>query len=102
MRYASPALLLAAWFALAACAGNETDDSPTLFVKKDPDSTGVTFTNRLAESTALNIVNYLYYYNGGGVAVGDLNGDDRPDLCFTSNEGDNRLYLNRATSPSKM
>jgi hypothetical protein len=66
-----------------------------LFREHAADSTGVTFANRLAESADLNILNYLYYYNGGGVAVGDVNGDDRPDLYFTSNEDDNALYLNR-------
>ena len=70
------------------------DDSPTLFTQKSPDSTGVTFTNTLAESTTLNIVNDLYYYNGGGVAAGDVNGDGRVDLYFTANEGPNALYLN--------
>jgi hypothetical protein len=70
-------------------------DAPTLFERRAPDSTGVTFSNALAESAALNIVNYLYYYNGGGVAAGDVNGDGRVDLYFTANEEDNALYLNR-------
>ena len=55
----------------------------------------MTFENRLSEDTALNILNFLYYYNGGGVAAGDVDGDGRPDLYFTSNLGSDRLYLNR-------
>ena len=51
--------------------------------------------NRLPEDTTFNILNYLYYYNGGGVAVGDVNNDGLPDLYFTSNLGPNRLYLNK-------
>ncbi|MCC6410395.1 MAG: VCBS repeat-containing protein [Saprospiraceae bacterium] len=43
----------------------------------------------------MNIIQYLYYYNGGGVATGDVNGDDLPDLYFTSNLGADKLYLNR-------
>lgn len=55
----------------------------------------MSFSNRLPEDTTFNILNYLYYYNGGGVAVGDVNNDGLPDLYFTSNLGPNRLYLNK-------
>jgi hypothetical protein len=83
-------VLLAA--ALVGCARHE----PTLFEALDSSRTGVTFVNAVPESdTAFNIINYLYYYDGGGVAVGDVDRDGRPDLYFTSNRGANRLYLNR-------
>jgi hypothetical protein len=68
--------------------------APPLFVLLPPDSTGITFTNRLPESPELNILTYLNYYNGGGVAAGDVDGDGRPDLFFTANRGPNRLYRN--------
>ncbi|MEK7401899.1 MAG: VCBS repeat-containing protein [Gemmatimonadota bacterium] len=51
--------------------------------------------NQLPEDTRVNILNYLYYYNGGGVAAGDINNDGLSDLYFTSNLGANRLYLNQ-------
>ncbi|MEL7362698.1 MAG: CRTAC1 family protein, partial [Bacteroidota bacterium] len=85
--------LLAALLAFVGCAGDAS--APSLFERLDPATTGVTFENTLAEGPAFNIFNYPYYYNGGGVAVGDLDGDNRPDLFFTSNEQENRLYLNR-------
>ena len=79
---------------LSACS-DPPSDAPSLFTQLSPDSTGVTFANELSPSPALNILNYLYYYNGGGVAVGDLNNDGLIDLYFTANEGPNALYLNR-------
>ncbi len=79
--------------ALTACHGEK--GTPPLFELMSPSATGVTFENRLPEDTAFNILNYLYYYNGGGVAAGDVNGDGLPDLYFTSNIGSNRLYLNK-------
>jgi hypothetical protein len=84
-------LLLA--LALAGC--RRSAETPALFERLPPSTTGVTFENRLPDDSALNILNFLYYYNGGGVAAGDVDGDGRPDLYFTSNLGTDRLYLNR-------
>ena len=75
--------VLAATLALAGCQSR----SHPLFESLDPGRTGVTFTNTLPEDTTFNILNYLYYYNGGGVAVGDIDNDGLPDLYFTSNLG---------------
>ncbi|MBL7876034.1 MAG: VCBS repeat-containing protein, partial [Cyclobacteriaceae bacterium] len=43
----------------------------------------------------MNIIEYLYFYNGGGVAIGDVNNDGLPDLYFSANQLENRLYLNK-------
>ena len=61
----------------------------------DPSTTGITFENRLTSTSEFNIVEYLYFYNGAGVAAGDINNDGLEDLYFSSNQGPNRLYLNR-------
>ena len=79
--------------AMTGCGGEE--DSRALFELLRPEATGVTFVNELPEDPEFNIINYLNYYNGGGVAVGDVDNDGLPDLYFTSNLGPNRLYLNK-------
>ncbi len=86
------AVLLLAALSLAGCGRTR---EPQLFERLPPDRTGVTFANRLPDDTAFNILKYMYYYDGGGVAVGDVNNDGLPDLYFTSNVGPNRLYLNK-------
>jgi enediyne biosynthesis protein E4 len=55
---------------------------------------GITFQNKLTESVDFNIFNYMYFYNGAGAAVGDVNGDELLDIYFTSNQESNKLYLN--------
>ena len=58
------------------------------------DSSGIDFTNTLHHSDDLNIIEYLYYYNGGGVAIGDINNDGLEDIYLTANQTQDKLYLN--------
>jgi enediyne biosynthesis protein E4 len=56
---------------------------------------GIAFVNQLTPTDDLNILTYLYYYNGGGVAIADFNNDDLNDIYFTSNQGPDKLYVNQ-------
>ncbi|HEX2536334.1 MAG TPA: FG-GAP-like repeat-containing protein, partial [Chitinophagaceae bacterium] len=56
---------------------------------------GITFNNEIRDNNDLNILDYEYLYNGGGVGVGDFNNDGLPDLYFTGNRVSNKLFLNR-------
>ncbi len=64
------------------------------FEKILPEHSGITFTNTITETAETNVLTYEYYYNGNGVATGDLNQDGLPDLFFTGNQSTSALYLN--------
>ncbi len=99
------ALLASALITGAGCSG--TGDAPrtartgsapavgtTLFTKMPSTYTGITFENRIVESQELNVFVYRNFYNGGGVATGDLTGDGLPEVILGSNMKGPRLFLN--------
>ena len=65
-----------------------------LFTRLPSSYTGVAFENRVTETRAMNVFTYRNFYNGGGVALGDLTGDGLPEMVLTANQGGPRLYLN--------
>ena len=77
----------------AAC--NSESNTNTLFSLLPAKQTGIRFENKIVDTAQLNILDYLYYYNGGGVAIGDINNDGLADIYFSSNQGSNKLYLNK-------
>ncbi len=73
-----------------------TNIPDTLFTSLSPDQTGISFINQINDNdSSVNILNFEYIYNGGGVAIGDLNNDGLPDIVFTANRGPNAVYINR-------
>lgn len=66
-----------------------------LFLKLEANQSGLQFENKLTPTKDFNIIDYIYFYNGGGVSIGDINEDGLPDIFFAGNQVKNKLYLNR-------
>ena len=77
-----------------SCKKDQTSNSQGMFEFLSSKNTGVDFVNSIENTSSLNILNYLYFYNGAGVAVGDFNNDGFPDIYFTANQTQDKLYLN--------
>ena len=84
--------LLIFFSVLTSCS---TQNEGEVFKILKADETGISFSNNLNETDDLNILDYLYFYNGGGVAIGDINNDSLPDIFFSANQTGNQLYLNK-------
>ena len=85
-------LILALSCFIISCSNNTN----TLFSSLSSSKTNIDFENNLQDRSGVGILNYIYYYNGGGVAIGDINNDGLPDIYFTANsKGNNKLYLNK-------
>lgn len=71
------------------------EEATRLFELLDKETTGISFINQLEYDKDFNVFTYRNYYNGGGVAIGDINNDGLSDIYFTSNLKSNKLFLNR-------
>ena len=87
---------------VSGCSGSEKTESNIEagqpyqmgFTVLDKEATGISFKNTLTETDTFNFFKYEYIYNGGGVAVGDINNDGLDDIYFTGNQVEDKLYLN--------
>ncbi|MCS5491519.1 VCBS repeat-containing protein [Algoriphagus limi] len=83
------------WILLIFSCTKVERNEPTLFQELDPSQSGIDFRNDLSFDEDFNIFTYRNYYNGGGVALGDVNQDGLLDIYFTANLSSNKLYLNK-------
>lgn len=90
-------ILLLVWLPVGILVGgcSSRPAAPPLFEVLGPARTGISFANNLKATPAFNMFRYMYFYNGAGVGAGDFNNDGKTDLFFASNQGSNKLYLNK-------
>lgn len=74
---------------------NEIQNENTLFQLLSPKESGIDFINKIENQKDFNIFKYRNFYNGGGVAIGDVNNDGFPDVYLTGNMVPNKLFLNK-------
>ena len=97
--------ILAFIFLLVQCKNNndstvqipledENGKKGPVFTLLDASKTKLNFINVINDSPSMNGVSYESLYNGGGVAIGDLNNDNLPDIYFISNIYSNKLFIN--------
>ncbi len=88
--------LISSTLVLVSCQQNNT-----LFTLLPAEKTGITFSNRIIDNDSINIIDFEYIYNGGGVSIADFNGDGFQDVFFTGNQVANRLYINKGKQASE-
>ena len=86
-------VIMASIIFLNACS--KPEESPSLFREVPSETSGLLFQNTLTSTPALNILNYIYFYNGAGVATADFNNDGLLDVYFTANQTADKIFLNK-------
>ena len=86
-------ILFVLLFSFVGC--KEIQKKDLLFSSLDAEKTGITFENKVSNLHDFNIFGYRNFYNGGGVAIGDINNDNLVDVYMVSNQNENKLFLNK-------
>lgn len=97
LQTAKAAVFLVLLFSGFTACRSKTEESPALFEVLDHKQTGLSFANELKATADFNMFKYMYFYNGAGIGAGDFNNDGLTDLFFSSNQGNNKLYLNKGS-----
>ena len=87
-------IIIALLIIINISCSSEKKEPQTTYKLLDESQTGIDFSNNLTYTNDFNVYKYRNFYNGGGVAIGDINNDSLPDIYFTSNQEQNKLYLN--------
>lgn len=87
--------LLLGLVSLFSCEEKTTTQNQKIFEAISPTHSSIDFSNDLIVNDSINFFKYGYYYMGGGVSIGDVNGDGLQDIYFTGNRVENKLYLNK-------
>ncbi|GAA5224953.1 VCBS repeat-containing protein [Membranihabitans marinus] len=100
MNYSISLLVAVFWLLLISCRSDpnaiaKTSSEISIFKRISPAQSNVDFVNAIEEGLNTNVLMYEYFYNGGGVAIGDVDHNGYEDFFFTSNMGKNKLYLNQ-------
>jgi enediyne biosynthesis protein E4 len=80
---------------LFSCNNNNSSNTKPIFKTLTASQTGLQFSNTLTPSSELNLLTYMYYYNGAGAAAADFNNDGLVDLFFCANQSTNKIFLNK-------
>lgn len=88
-------ILIVVSILVIGCQTSFEERAGQIFTRLPSHATGIAFVNRNQEDEKNHVLKYEYFYNGGGVALGDINNDGLLDIYFTSNQGENTLYLNK-------
>ncbi|WP_149274255.1 VCBS repeat-containing protein [Pareuzebyella sediminis] len=87
--------ILMAFYFIALIGCTTTDENSRTFERITYNHSNISFSNTITENDVLNILDYEYMYNGGGVGIADFNSDGLPDVCFTGNMVSSQIYLNQ-------
>lgn len=86
--------LIACYFLVSITQCTDREANKHRFELLSAEQTGLTFSNQLEQKKEINVMNYMYFFNGGGVGAGDFNNDGKTDLFFSGNLNDSKLFLN--------